>query len=365
MTETRPETAYAAAGVDTDRAAAYLTNLLSWVSRTAENRTGTGRSLLDVGYFASVLDIGRGQGLALTTDGVGTKILVAELAERYDSIGIDCIAMNVNDLICVGAEPIAMLDYLAVQDTDPEVASQIGKSLYEGAEQAEIVIPGGELAQLKDMVKGVREDSGIDLAGAAFGLVDVADINVGRELQEGDVILGLRSSGLHSNGYTLARKVLLEGDGPGLDGTLDATGKTIGDLLLAPTHIYVKEFKALKRQHVTLKALINITGDGLFNLTRVAAPVGFVIDHLPAPQGIFSEIQTLGGIPDEEMYRVFNMGIGFCVIVPEREVQDALNVLAAFPMEAQVIGRVVADPEKKVLVPGLGLVGKDGHFFKT
>ncbi len=365
MTETPPGTAYAAAGVDTDRAALYLKNLLGWVRKTADHRTGTGRSLLDVGYFASVLDIGRGQGLALSTDGVGTKILVAELAERYDTIGVDCVAMNVNDLICVGAEPIAMLDYLAVQDTDPEVASQIGKGLYEGAREAEIIIPGGELAQLRDMVKGVRENSGIDLAGAAFGLVDVADVNVGRDLAEGDVVVGLRSTGLHSNGFTLARKVLLDDAGLSLDDTIDATGKTIADHLLAPTHIYVKEFKALKRHHVTLKAILNITGDGLFNLTRVDAAVGFVIDRLPTPQGIFDEIQTRGDIPIEEMYRVFNMGIGFCFVVPEREVQDALDVLARFPMEAQVIGHVVADHEKKVVVPGLGLVGKDGHFFKT
>lgn len=365
MTETRQGTAYAAAGVDTDRAALYLSNLLEWVRKTADNRAGTGRSLLDVGYFASVLDIGRGQGLALTTDGVGTKILVAELAGRYDTIGIDCIAMNVNDLICVGAEPVAMLDYLAVQDTDPEIATQIGKGLYEGAREAEIVIPGGELAQLKDMVKGVRENSGIDLAGAAFGLVDVADINTGSALAEGDVLIGLRSTGLHSNGFTLARKVLLEDAGLALDSTIDATGKTIADLLLAPTHIYVKEFKALKRHHVTLKAILNITGDGLFNLSRVTAPVGFVIDHLPTPQGIFSEIQSRGSVPVEEMYQVFNMGLGFCFVVPQDEVRDALDVLGKFPMEAQVIGRVVADREKKIVVPGLGLVGKGGHFFKT
>ena len=361
MSET---TDYASAGVDTERGALFLSNLLTWVSKTAEFRTGIGRSVLDIGYFASVLEIGQGVGLALTTDGVGTKILVAELARKYDTIGIDCVAMNVNDLICVGAEPIGMVDYLAVQDTDPEIATQLGKGLYEGARLAEICIPGGELAQLKDMIAGVRENSGIDLAGAAFGLVPISEVNVGREVQPGDVVIGLRSSGLHSNGYSLARKVLLEDGGLDLDQVLPSLGRPLGEILLTPTHIYVKEWKALKHSHVTLRAMANITGDGLLNMSRIDAPIGFVIDHLPEPQGIFHEIQERGSIPMEEMYTVFNMGVGFCFVVPEDEVRDAQNILARFPMEAMVIGHAVADPEKKIHIPGVHLMGRDGRFWK-
>ncbi|MFH0943676.1 MAG: phosphoribosylformylglycinamidine cyclo-ligase [Planctomycetota bacterium] len=357
-------TDYASAGVDTERGALFLSNLVSWVQKTAEFRPGTGRSVLDIGYYASVLEIGQGKGLALTTDGVGTKILIAELANRYDTIGIDCVAMNVNDLICVGAEPIAMVDYLAVQDTDPEVATQLGKGLYEGAKQAEICIPGGELAQLRDMIRGIKENSGIDLAGAAFGLVNIEDVNIGRRVQPGDVVIGLRSSGLHSNGYSLARKVLLEDAGLKLDQVLPTLGKPLGEILLTPTHIYVKEWKALTRAHVSLRAILNITGDGLLNMSRIDAPIGFVIDHLPEPQAIFHEIRERGSISMEEMYHVFNMGIGFCFVVPEAEVQDALNVLAPFPMEAMVIGRAVADREKKIQIPGVRLIGKDGNFWK-
>ncbi len=364
MTDTG-RSAYAAAGVDTDRGAEYLKNLLSYVSRTRDFRPGLGRSLIDIGYFATVLDIGRGQGLALTTDGVGTKILVAELAERYDTIGIDCVAMNVNDLICVGAEPIAMLDYLAIQDADPAVASQIGAGLYEGARQAEISIPGGELAQIKDMVKGVRENSGIDLCGAAFGLVGTDRVNVGRDAKPNDVLIGLQSTGLHSNGFTLARRVLLDEAGLDLDAHIPSLGKTLADELLTPTRIYVPQWKALTNNKVSLRAILNITGDGLFNLTRVAAPVGFVIDHLPPPPPIFQEIQERGRIPVEEMYRVFNMGIGFCVVVPEGEVSDALRILSRFPGRADVIGRVVEDPEKKIQVTAHRMVGKNGHFFRT
>lgn len=354
---------YATAGVDTDRAGQFLAQLLNWVGRTKEFRPGTGRPLVDIGYFATVLDIGRGQGLAVTTDGVGTKILVAEQAERYDTIGVDCVAMNVNDLICVGAEPIAMVDYLAVQDTDPDVASQLGKGLYEGAKEAEISLPGGELAQLKDMIKGFRDGRGIDLAGASFGLLEVGEINVGREIEPGDVVIGLRSSGLHSNGFTLARKVLLEDAGLGLDTALDTLREPLGDVLLTPTRIYVKAWKALKQARVGLKAILNITGDGLLNMARVDAPIGFVIDRLPQPHSIFDEIQQRGNVPIDEMYRVFNMGIGFCFVVRESEVRDALTALAPFNMDAEVIGHAVPDPEKKIQIPAVRLVGKDGRFW--
>ena len=364
MTNPGP-TDYAAAGVDTERGALFLSNLLHWVRRTHENAGILGRPLLDIGYFANVLDIGQNMGLGLSTDGVGTKILVAEMARQYESIAIDCIAMNVNDLICVGAEPIGMLDYLAVQDTDPDVASQIGKGLYDGAQAAEISIAGGELAQLRDMIQGVGEGTGIDLAGAAFGLVPIDQINCGRDVQPGDVVIGLTSTGLHSNGYTLARHVLFKEAGLDLESEIPGLGAPLGEVLLRPTHIYVKEWKALRDNRVTLRAILNITGDGLFNMTRIDAPIGFVIDRLIPPPSIFDEIQQRGRIPVEEMYTVFNMGLGFCFVVPEAEVNDALSVLARFPMQAHAIGYAVADPEKKITIPGLRLTGKDGRFYET
>jgi phosphoribosylformylglycinamidine cyclo-ligase len=273
--------------------------------------------------------------------------------------------MNVNDLLCVNAEPVAMLDYLAIQDTDPDMASQIGKGLYEGAREAGIIIPGGELAQIREMIRGVRDGAGIDLAGAAFGLVPLREVNTGRETAPGDVVIGVESSGLHSNGFTLARRVLLKEAGLSLDQRLDALGCTLGEELLRPTRIYVNQWKALKARRVTLHAILNITGEGLFNMPRVDAPVGFVIDHLIEPPPIFTEIQQRGRVPMEEMYRVFNMGLGFCFVVPEREARDALSALAQFPARAHVIGHVVADPEKKITMPALRLVGKDGRFYSA
>lgn len=367
MTETASPVAddYARSGVDSDRGERFLDALLGSVKKSLAHRQGIGRSVLDIGYYAAVLDIGRGLGLALTTDGVGTKILIAEMMEKYDTIGIDCVAMNVNDLICVNAEPIALLDYLAVQDVDPIVGEQLGRGLLEGARQAEISIPGGELAQLRDMIKGVKDGNGIDLAGSAYGLVELRDVNVGADLAEGDIIIGLASTGLHSNGYSLARQVLFQDAKLGLDAKLEGVKTTLGEALLAPTHIYVKEWKALRDRHVRMKAILNITGDGLFNLCRVAAPVGFVIDHLPPPPPLFEHIQSLGRLSSADMYKVFNMGIGFCFVVPEREVGDALSALSHFPMKANVIGRCVSDPDKKVSVPALRLLGKDDHFFEV
>src|SRR6476469_792941 len=145
-----------------------LRGLLGWVNRTLEFRTGVGASRLPIGYFANVVDLGGGQGLAISTDGVGTTLLLAQLLDRYDTIGIDCVAMNVNDVLCVGARPIAMVDYLATQEVDPEVLDAISVGLVDGARQADISIPGGEIAQLRDVVRGVREGSGFDLAGAAI-----------------------------------------------------------------------------------------------------------------------------------------------------------------------------------------------------
>src|SRR5690349_14325323 len=209
MPETAPfSLSYAEAGVVA--AGKPLSGLLSWVNRTLAFRPGVGEPLLGIGYYANVLRIGENLGLAISTDGVGTKILVAEMLRKYDTIGIDCIAMNANDVICVGAEPLAMVDYLAVQEARPDVLEQIGRGLSEGARQANITIPGGELAQLKDMIAGIHPNEGIDLMGTCVGTVALDRMILGQEMEPGDVVVGLASSGIHSNGFTLARKALFD-----------------------------------------------------------------------------------------------------------------------------------------------------------
>jgi phosphoribosylformylglycinamidine cyclo-ligase len=353
------EATYSGAGVNTDREEQGLAGLLGWVGKTlAFSRC---RTALDFGFFATVLDLGHGQGLALSTDGVGTKLLVAEMLDRYDTVGIDCVAMNVNDLLCVGAEPIAMLDYIAVQTADPAMLTEIGKGLYEGARQANISIPGGEIAQVRELIRGVREGRGFDLAGACVGLVPVDRIIVGEHIQPGDVVIGLPSSGVHSNGLTLARDVFFTRAGYRVDEQVPELGRSIGEELLEPTRIYVREAMGLLRAGLTVKAMAHITSDGLSNLARVKAPVGYVLESLPAPPPVFGLLQRLGGVTDEEMYQVYNMGVGFCVVLPAAEADRALAILKGVGAEGLVLGRAVADPERAVRLPN-GLVARGSTF---
>ncbi|MGQ9731247.1 MAG: phosphoribosylformylglycinamidine cyclo-ligase [Candidatus Zipacnadales bacterium] len=353
---------YADAGVDVSGVGRALRKLRGWIDKTADFRPTVGRSVMPIGHFANVLDIGNGMGLAVSTDGVGTKILVAQMLDKYDTVGIDCIAMNVNDIICVGAEPICMMDYLAVEMADEYLLEEIAKGLYEGCRQAGISIPGGEIAQVRDMIRGVREGRGFDLVGTAMGLVQTDRLILGSEVAPGDVVVGLRSTGLHSNGYSLARKVLLEQGKLSLDRYVDELGRTLGEELIEPTRIYVPVVLAMLRQGLPVKGLVNVTGDGFLNLIRLDTPVGYQLTDLPEPHAIFPFIQATGGIELAEMYLVFNMGIGFCVICAAEAADAVISVCLAGGCEAQVIGHAVAEPSKQVVLEKQGLIGREGVF---
>ncbi|MBI4573831.1 MAG: phosphoribosylformylglycinamidine cyclo-ligase [candidate division NC10 bacterium] len=354
------DASYTKAGVNTVEEETALAGLLKWVGKTLE--FGARRSALDFGYFASVLDLGNGLGLALSTDGVGSKLLVAQLLDKYDTIGIDCVAMNVNDVLCVGAEPLCMLDYIAVQEADRDLLEQIGKGLYEGARQANISIPGGEISQIREIIKGEREGRGFDLAGACVGLVPMDRILVGQSIQPGDAVIGLRSSGIHSNGLTLAREVFFKKAGYQPDRYVGELGRTIGEELLEPTRIYVREILELLRSGLDIKALIHITSDGFLNLARVQAKVGYVLEALPDPQPIFTLLQQVGRVSDEEMFFVYNMGTGFCVVVAAADADRALDVVGRLGLEAFRLGRAVSDPERKVHLVPRRLVGEGSRF---
>jgi phosphoribosylformylglycinamidine cyclo-ligase len=287
------------------------------------------------GHYASVIKIDERLGIALSTDGVGTKLVLAEQLGRFDTIGIDCVAMNVNDVICVGAEPLAMLDYIAIEKADPAVCEEIGVGLARGAQLAGIEIPGGELAQLGQLVRGV------DVSGACFGTVDLDAIVDGSAVEPGDVVIGLPSTGLHSNGYTLARSALAEIP---LDD--ERLGRPLGDVLLEPTEIYVKPIVELLRSEVEVRGLAHITSGGTKNLLRLAAEVGYEIDQpLPAPP-IFELIQERGQVSDEEMQEVFNLGCGFCVVVPAGDESSALALLRRHYPGAERIGRATEGPRR-------------------
>src|SRR5215831_3856557 len=359
MEPTPPEhlVAYRTAGVDTAREEAGLQRLVNKVRQTWSFGDGRGSVKLDIGYFANVLDIG-GMGLAISTDGVGTKALIAQMMDKYDTIGIDCVAMNVNDLICVGATPISMVDYLALQEPDPDMLEAIAEGLCAGARSANISISGGEIAQMRDIVKGYREGYGFDLAGTAVGTVPLDKIIVGQTLQAGDVIIGVESNGIHSNGLTLARHVFFERHRYPIDASFPTLGHALGAELLRPTHIYVREVVEMLQQEIPLKALIHITSDGLLNLTRVAADVGYVIEELPPIPPIFGLIQQYGEISKAEMFQVYNMGLGFCIIVAVEAVEWVLAIVRAHGKRAHTIGYAVWDKERRVSIKPHGLVGK-------
>jgi phosphoribosylformylglycinamidine cyclo-ligase len=324
--------AYAKAGVDQGAADSAVAGLVKALGAIQLGRPS--RQVPLPGHYASVIRLDERTGIALSTDGVGTKLLVAEQLGRFDTIGIDCVAMNVNDVICVGAEPLAMLDYIAIDKADPAVCAEVGVGLARGAELAGVEIPGGELAQLGEMVRGV------DVSGACFGTVALEEIIDGSAVQPGDVVVGLPSSGIHSNGYTLARSAL---EGLAMDEDPEGRlGRPLGDALLEPTEIYVKPVLELLRSSVDDRGLAHITSGGTGNLLRLAADVGYEIDApLPVPP-VFALIQERSGTPDKEMHEIFNMGCGFCCVVAAGDESAALELLRRHYPAAQAIGRAVA-----------------------
>ncbi len=354
---------YKGAGVDSEQQDRIMPNLTYWVERTFENRPNTVK--LPLGYFANVIDIGGGVGLALSTDGVGTKILVAELLHKYDTIGIDCVAMNVNDVLCVGATPLAMLDYVAVETPHDDLMGPLVQGLHRGAELAKITIPGGEIAQVREMIRGLRPGYAFDLVGTCVGRVDLDKILTGRNTKEGDVIVGLRSNGVHSNGLSLARRVLfdqLKWD-PGK--YVSELGRAIGEELLEPTRIYVRGVLEMLDKNLNVKALAHITSTGFLNLSRADAEVTYILDSLPEPHPIFRLIQHYSGISDEEMFFTYNMGVGFCVVVSPEDADAVRSIAHSHGVESDFIGRTVSDPKKEVRIPHHRLVGSGGRFHRS
>jgi phosphoribosylformylglycinamidine cyclo-ligase len=356
MPEDKREEAYRHSGVDTAAADAGLSHIIRRVQATWP-KEGLGRVVLPIGYFANVIDV-NGAGIAMCTDGVGSKTIIADKMGKYDTIGIDCVAMNVNDLICVGARPLSFVDYIAIERADAAMLDAIAAGLCEGARVAQVSISGGEIAQLKDIVRG------FDLVGMAVGEVDLEKIIVGRHIVEGDVVIGVRSNGVHSNGLSLARRVFFETHRYGTGHKFDELDGTLGEELLRPTGIYVREAMEVLATARGVKALIHITGDGLLNLARVEAKVGFDLDRLFEPQPIFGIVQRLGKVEDAEMFEVFNMGIGFCYVVDPADADATLAILRAHGREAQRIGFAVKDPEKRIRIPARGLVGAGKKFQK-
>ncbi|MBN2373978.1 phosphoribosylformylglycinamidine cyclo-ligase [bacterium] len=365
-TDKRSRDNYAESGVDTPAETVSMRGFLDMIRETFSfTRNMPGEVILDLGHFANVIKISTGEkdiGIALSADGVGTKVLVAQMMGDYSTIGIDCVAMNVNDILCVGARPISMLNYLALQRIDENILSEIAKGLYEGAKQSGVAIPGGETAQVRDLIKGLEEGKGFDLAGMAIGIVETDRILTGKGIAPGDIVFGLSSSGIHSNGFSLARRVLFNDGGLKIDSMIPELGKTLGEELLIPTRIYVPVILDVMEKMSGVKAFCHITGDGLLNLLRVDSQVAFIIDHLPDPPPIFKLIKEKGGVSDREMFRVFNMGIGFCIVCAPDDIHILAEICDRHQIELHRIGFAMESQERFLEVRPFGLIGKGRAF---
>ncbi|KZX48298.1 MULTISPECIES: phosphoribosylformylglycinamidine cyclo-ligase [unclassified Haloarcula] len=290
------------------------------------------------GDYAGLVDIGD-QYLALATDGVGTKLLVAEAVDDYSTIGIDCIAMNANDLIATGVEPVAFVDYLAVETPDEETSEDIGAGLRTGAERAGVALVGGETAVMPDVIKG------LDIAGTCAGLAPKDAVFPG-EAEPGDAIVGWPSSGIHSNGLTLAREAVTQ-DHEYTDPFPPNPDRTIAEELLTPTRIYSEVLEPLRANET--HAAAHVTGGGWTNLTRMGSHRYEITDPFEA-QPVFEFVQAEGEVTDEEMHRTFNMGTGFVAAVPEADADEIVEKSE----DARVIG-TVADGDEAVAIHGLEL----------
>ncbi|MGP6294519.1 phosphoribosylformylglycinamidine cyclo-ligase [Caldiplasma sukawensis] len=281
------------------------------------------------GSFTSLIDMGN-VAIAMNTDGVGTKTIIAEETGKWEGIGIDCVAMNVNDTITVGAEPIAMVDYINLKDPDPALAKSLGVSFNVGAQMSNISIIGGETALVPDLTNHV------DVSGTVIGIVHKNQMITGENIKEGDLIFSLQSSGLHSNGFTTVRRIIKDNN-ISYEDKFPGDNKSVSSVLLEPTRIYVREILDIIGI-VNIKGMANITGGGFKNIVRMK-DMKYVIDKPVTPQNVFEKLRELGSLTYEEMYTTFNMGTGFVIVIDEESKSDLVATLRT-RTKLQEIGHV-------------------------
>jgi phosphoribosylformylglycinamidine cyclo-ligase len=317
---------YKSAGVDVQKikkSQSAIGRIISSTHKSQKVKSG-------FGHYAGLVEIHGGMFLATHTDGVGTKVLIANMLRKYDTIGIDCVAMNVNDIICIGAKPVSFVDYIAANQNNERIFTDIARGLAAGAKKAAVPIVGGETAIMPDLF--AEKKFSFDLAGMVAGLVQKNKVILGDKIKAGDRIIGIRSSGIHSNGYSLARKVLLKKYS--ISDKVRGIGK-LGDALLTPTEIYVRPVMEMVLR-CQVHGLANITGGAFTKLLRLKK-TGFVLDSMPEPPKIMQLIEDLG-VNQNEMYKTFNMGIGFCVVAPKQETQRIISICKNYKMKSQEIG---------------------------
>lgn len=328
---------YKAAGVDVEKGYEAVERMKKHIARTKRKEVLGG-----IGAFAGLFELTSFKYdepvLVSGTDGVGTKLKLAFQLDRHDTIGIDVVAMCVNDIIAQGAQPLFFLDYIACGKNEPAMIEQIVAGISDGCVDAGAALIGGETAEMP----GMYQEDEYDLAGFTVGIADKSKLITGESIQPGDVVIGLASSGIHSNGYSLVRKIVEDLD---LSKTYDGFTKSLGEVLLTPTKIYVKPVAAVLEE-VTVKGISHITGGGFYeNLPRVL-PAGLGVeinsDSWDIPE-VFTFLQKQASIPEKDMYGVFNMGVGMALIVDPTDEAKVLETLKAQGQVASVIGKVTAN----------------------
>lgn len=341
--------AYKQAGVDIDAGYQSVERMKKHVQRTI--RPGV---IGGLGGFGGMFDLSslnfKEPVLVSGTDGVGTKLMLAFMMDRHDTIGIDAVAMCVNDIVVQGAEPLYFLDYIACGKAEPERIEAIVKGIADGCEQAGCALVGGETAEMP----GMYESEEYDLAGFVVGACEKSAIVTGEGIQAGDVLIGLASSGIHSNGYSLVRKVFLEDAGLELNQVITGLDCTLGEELLRPTKIYVKSILSALDKY-SLKGMAHITGGGFIENIPRMLPEGLgaeIIEGSWEISPIFSLLETVGNLDRQEMYNIFNMGIGMVVAVPENEAAEVLQHFIDCGEKATIIGSVTAEAGVKIQQDG-------------
>lgn len=286
------------------------------------------------GHYAGIVEISGGKLLATHTDGVGTKVIIANMMKKYNTIGIDCVAMNVNDIICIGATPISFVDYIAANKNDQQIFKKIVEGLVAGAKKSAMPIVGGETAIMPDVIEG--KGFAFDLAGMVVGLVEKKKMVLGNKIKPGDVIIGAKSTGIHSNGYSLARKAIL--GKYSVKDKVKGVGR-IGDALLKPTQIYTNPVLEIIEK-CKVNGLAHITGGAFTKLLRLKK-TGYEIDSLPKIPPIMGLVEEQGVKP-EEMYKTFNMGVGFCVVAPKDQATRIKTIFKRHKIISQEIGQTIS-----------------------
>ncbi|MBM7616021.1 phosphoribosylformylglycinamidine cyclo-ligase [Alkaliphilus hydrothermalis] len=340
---------YSAAGVNTEEGQRAVNLMKEHVRGTFSPQV-----LTDIGGFGGLFKpdlTGMKEPILVSgTDGVGTKLKIAFMTDRHDTIGEDCVAMCVNDILCQGAQPLFFLDYVATGKLKAESITEIVKGVANGCKKAGCALIGGETAEMP----GFYADGEYDVAGFAVGIVDQSKLITGANIEAGDVIIGLPSSGIHSNGYSLVRKLFFDVKKCSVDNKIDGLEKTLGEELLTPTKIYVKPVLELLKQ-IEVKGLVHITGGGFYeNIPRILpegvdASIQLGSWEIPA---IFSVIQEMGNVEMDEMYKTFNMGVGMMMVVKKADTERVLEIMNNLGEKAYIIGEITEGQRQVVLCQG-------------